>query len=76
MEKLHIQPSELDMLPYYEYEYIIAIYNDMLEERKNNEEDSVDKEMDKYGVKDMKGYMSNMSKGFKMPSSQFKMPKL
>ena len=75
MEKLHIQPSELDMLPYYEYEYIISIYNDMLEERKNNEEDTMDKEMDKYGFNDIKGQMSSMSKGFKNPSSSMKMPK-
>ena len=38
MEKLHLQPSELDRLPYYEYEYTVQMYNDMLKERKDGED--------------------------------------
>ena len=38
MEKLHIQPSELDMLPFYEYEYTIEMYNDIMKERNDKEE--------------------------------------
>jgi hypothetical protein len=69
MEKLHIQPSELDMLPYYEFEYIISIYNDILKERKGQETDSYNTERDKYNMKGL----SDM-KMPKMPS--IKLPKL
>ena len=38
MEKLHLQPSELDALPFYEYEYTVEIYNDIMKDRKDAEE--------------------------------------
>ena len=37
MEKLHVQPSEIDRLPYYEYEFTISIYNDIVKERNEKE---------------------------------------
>lgn len=59
MEKLHVQPSELDMLPYYEYEYTVEIYNDIVKER-NEEEKKQNQGMDdKYN---MSGMQKNMTK--------------
>lgn len=76
MEKLHMQPSELDRLPYYEYEYTVSLYNDMLKDRKNNEDNLYDKERDKYNVNDLK---NQSTRGIKMPSlgnsSSIKIPK-
>jgi hypothetical protein len=73
MEKLHVQPSELDRLPYYELEYTVSIYNDILDERKKNEDENMDKERDKYSIDSIK---SGMGK-FKSPSMpSIKMPKI
>ena len=76
MEKLHMQPSEIDRLPYYEYEYTVSLYNDMLKDRKNNEDNLYDKERDKYNVNDLK---NQSIRGIKMPSlgngSSIKIPK-
>ena len=73
MEKLHMQPSEIDRLPYYEYEYIISIYNDIVKERGDKENQTYDKERDKYNIK---GIQKSMSQ-FKAPSMpSIKMPKL
>lgn len=76
MEKLHIQPTELDVLPYYEYEYTLELYNDIVKER-NDEEKKQNKETeDKYNISGMqKNANTNMNKnmsGYKMPS----MPKI
>jgi hypothetical protein len=58
---LHIQPSELDNLEYYEYHYLIK---DLIEHLKNEQKNQ-------QGEKDQtQGMMSNM----KMPS--FKMPNM
>jgi len=73
MEKLHVQPSELDRLPYYELEYTVSIYNDILDERKRNEDENMDKERDKYNIDSIKSGMGS----FKPPSMpSIKMPKL
>jgi hypothetical protein len=65
MEKLHIQPSEIDLMPYYEYEFTISIYNDLIKDRKSEEDQTYDKERDKYNMDGMKGQM----KKFGNPSS-------
>jgi len=74
MEKLHMQPSEIDWLPYYEYEFTISIYNDIIKERKEKEGETYDKERDKYNISGMQKGMQNNFKTPKMPS--IKMPKL
>jgi hypothetical protein len=76
MEKLHVQPSEIDRLPFYEYEYMISIYNDIIKERNDKESQTYEKERDKYNIGDMqKGMQKNMSQ-FKPPSMpSLKMPK-
>lgn len=76
MEKLHIQPSEIDRLPYYEYEYTLSLYNDMLKDRKSNEDNLYEAERDKYNVNNLR---NQSTKGFKLPSlgngSSIKIPK-
>ena len=80
MEKLHVQPSELDKLPYYELEYTVSIYNDILKERNDKEKDSHNAEMDKYNMDDLGNSTRNLMKGAstpKMPSMpSIKMPKI
>jgi len=80
MEKLHVQPSELDRLPYYEFEYMVSIYNDILKERNEKERDSHNAEADKYNMADMSktaGKMLNSQTAPRMPSMpSIKMPKL
>lgn len=78
MEKLHIQPSELDMLPFYEYEYTIEIYKDMMKEKKDAEDEAYSTERDKYNISGIQNQASKGLKGYskmpKMPS--IKMPKI
>ena len=74
MEKLHIQPTELDLLPYYEYELTISIYNDIIKERNEQENKNTSKERDKYNIS---GMQKNMTKNFKTPKlPSIKTPKL
>ena len=71
-----MQPSEIDRLPYYEYEYTILIYNDLVKERNDKESQTYEKERDKYNIGSMqKGMQKNMNQ-YKVPSmSSLKMPK-
>jgi hypothetical protein len=72
MEKLHVQPSELDRLPYYELEYTVSAYNEILDERNRKEEENTKKDHDKYNMDSVKSSMTKFSSP-KMPS--IKMPK-
>ena len=74
MEKLHLQPSELDSLPYYEYEYTVEIYNNMLRERKDGEDKKSGEYADKYNINSMQRQAQSNIKAPKMPS--MRMPKL
>ena len=77
MEKLHIQPSELDLLPFYEYEYTLEIYNDLLKERNEKEEQQTQDASDKYNIEGMKSQANRTMKSVKAPSMpQIRMPKL
>jgi hypothetical protein len=72
MEKLHVQPSELDMLPYYEYEYTLEIYNDIVKERNDKDSKQNTDIEDKYNVNNIQKNMSS----YKAPSMpKFNMPK-
>lgn len=77
MEKLHIQPSELDRLPYYELEYTIEEYNEILKERNEKSDKSTNAEMDKYNVGNM---VSKAQSSFRAPKMSnmpsIKMPRL
>lgn len=72
MEKLHIQPTELDMLPYYEYEYTVEIYNDIIKERNDEEKKQNASAEDKYNVNGMQKNMSKNMSNYKNTS----MPKI
>jgi|TARA_R110001592_G_scaffold171377_2_gene409657 hypothetical protein len=77
MEKLHIQPTELDLLPFYEYEYTLEIYNDLLKERNKNEQQQTQETSDKYNMDGLKGQANRTMKGVKTPSMpRITMPKL
>lgn len=76
MEKLHVQPSELDMLPYYEYEYMVEIYNDIVKERNDEEKKQSQSAEDKYNVSGAQRSMSKKAQSYKTPSvPKFSMPK-
>lgn len=70
-----MQVSEIDNLPYYELEYTIEYYQEILEER-NKEEEKQNKDLEgKYNINQYKN-VGNMSK-FKMPSMpNVKMPSI
>lgn len=59
----HIQPSELEKLPYFEYEWYMEAIN------KNNKEEAERQE------KENKQYES-MNKQYKNPASNYKMPSM
>lgn len=77
MEKLHIQPSELDKLPYYEMEYTLEAYQEILDERNNNgkkQKEDYEKQynpstMQKQATRNMRSNMPKMPSfgGLKMP---------
>ena len=72
MEKLHVQPTELDLLPYYEYEYTLELYNDIIKERNDEEKRSSKDAEDKYNIGSMQKAAQKNVGSFKQPS----MPKL
>jgi len=72
-----MQPSEIDFLPYYELEYTVSLYHDMLKERKSAENDYYESERDKYNIDKYKNQkLSNIKlpNAGKMPN--IKIPKL
>lgn len=68
MEKLHVQPAELDMLPYYEFEYTVEIYNDIVKERNDEEKKQSKEAEDKYNVGSMQKNMTKNMPSYKNPS--------
>ena len=68
-KNFHIQPSEIDKMPVWEYELFIQYINDEVKE----ENDKQQKEMDKYNINDYRK-MSDPSRIQKM--SQPQMPKM
>jgi len=72
MEKLHIQPSEIDAFPYYEYEYTLQFYNEILNERKDTNDKNTQDTSNKYNLGNQhKGLNKNLKN-----SPKLKMPKL
>ena len=77
MEKLHLQPTELDLLPFYEYEYTLEIYNDLLKDRNKKEEQQAQETSDKYNMDGLKSQATRQMKSIKAPSMPaIRMPKL
>lgn len=73
MEKLHIQPSELDMLPFYEYEYTFDMYKEITEERNRAESDAQNAEQTQNPNTALKGFKQPKMPSIKTPS--IKVPK-
>jgi hypothetical protein len=65
-------------MPFYEYEYTLVLYNDILKERKDSEEKNTKSQEDKYNITGMQSQaMKNMPKGPKVPKmSMPSMPRL
>lgn len=76
-EKLNMQRSELLAMPFYEYEYTVDYYQEILDERKKAEEEQQDEYESKYNVQEQSQSMMNQAKSnFKMPTMpSFSMPK-
>lgn len=72
-KNFHIQPSELDKMPMWEYEIFMNSINDMV--TKENEDQQ--KEMDKYNIEDYKNMANpkNLQKSYQTPKIP-KMPKI
>ena len=80
LEKLHLQPTELDLLPFYEYEFTLEIYNDLLKERNKQEQQQTQDEKDKYNMDNMAGQAKRQMSNVKVPNMpsmpKISMPKL
>ena len=78
MEKLHLQPSELDLLPFYEYEYTLEMFNDIIKERNDEEKKSNASYEDQYkSISGMQNQMTKSMSSYKTPSMpKISMPKL
>ena len=70
----HIQPSEIDKLPYYEYEWMIEYINeDYKEQEKRSKEEQKQYDSMKKGMPNM----NNMMKGYQQPTlPKINLPKL
>lgn len=72
---LHIQPSEIDRLSYFEYEYMIEDMNQLIkDENKQNEEYNKKYETDAQKYKAQK--IPNLGNTFNSLTSKYKIPKL
>ena len=68
-KNFHIQPSEIDKMPTWEYEYFMMALNDLV----NDENEEQKKEMSKYNIDQYKKMANpnsykNMANGPKMPN--------
>lgn len=75
-KNFHIQPSELDKMPYWEYEYYIKALNDLIKAENEDQEN----QMSKYNIKKYEKLSdpNNIKKltNPKLPNMNFKTPKL
>ena len=64
-KNFHIQPSEIDMMPMWEYELFLKYLNDAIKEENEKQES----EMSKYKIEDYKKMSdpSRMNKSFQQP---------
>lgn len=72
-----MQPSEIDALPYFEYEYTIEMYQEILEERNKEEKKQQENvpNADKY-MSQANSYQKNATKFAKSPFlPKYNMPK-
>jgi len=67
----------LDLLPFYEYEYTLEIFNDLLKDRNKQEAQNTKDTQDKYNMDGMNSQAQKSMSQYKMPSMpNISMPKL
>jgi len=67
----------LDLLPFYEYEYTLEIFNDLLKDRNKQEAQNTKDTQDKYNMDGMNSQAQKSMSQYKMPSMpNIAMPKL
>lgn len=71
-KEFHIQPSELDLMPAWEYEIFMKEINEAVKEENERNES----EMDKYGIKDHKKYTNPSNINRMQQQSMRNMPKM
>ena len=71
-KQFHIQPSEIDQMPYWEYEFYLKALNEMVEEENEKQQS----EMDKYHVNDYMKMASPSGINKMMANAQPKMPNI
>ena len=71
-KQFHIQPSEIDMMPYWEYEYYLRALNDSVEEENQKQQE----EMDKYHINDYMKMAHPSSLNKMMANASPKMPNI
>ena len=65
------------MLPFYEYEYTLEIYNDLLKDRNKQEQQQTQETSDKYNMDGLKSQANRQMQSVKAPSMpKIRMPKL
>jgi len=65
------------LLPFYEYEYTLEIYNDLLKERNKQEQQNTKDTQDKYNMDGMQKSISKGMSNMKAPSlPKMSLPKL
>lgn len=69
VRNFNIQPSEIDRMAYWEYEYFTKFANEMIEEEKKQQEEG----SEDYSMDSMERRSSSMMRN---AQSQFKMPKM
>lgn len=69
VRNFHIQPSEIDRMPYWEYEYFTKFANEMIEEENKQQKEG----NEDYSMDAMERKSNSMMRN---ASSQFKMPKM
>lgn len=70
---LHTQPSEIDSMPFYEYQWMVTDLVEMLKEQNGDGEKNGHEEMANEQMSNMKNTAASYTKGF---GSGMKMPKM
>jgi len=70
IKNLKLQPSEIDKMEFYRFEYLIKNlleYNEKLKEEENNRKEENSPSIDKY-MNDAKNMFNNTQKSFNIPN--------
>jgi len=73
IKNLKLQPSEIDRMEFYRFEYLIKNlleYNEKLKEEENNRKEENSPNIDKY-MNEAKTMFNNTQKSFNLPNFKF-----